>query len=119
MREPSDSVAGSESIPTLPMMGVLFGSDRPEVAIGGLFFNPLEEQLKQRGLPQRVEAGIYPRQVRVPESRVDLHVAGLAQGRAMMSLATLLFGSEVVQRDQPRRDTPATQLAPDPVVVIA
>jgi hypothetical protein len=82
---------------------VSVGGACAEIAGGFLFADPLEEWLKLRGGAERVDTRIDVGQLGIGEEGVELLVAGLAEGGAMLGLAAFLLGGEMVQGDQIRR----------------
>jgi hypothetical protein len=100
------------------MMRMRFRSLGVKIPIRTLLADPFQERFQQRRITQRFDAVISARQIRVPERRVHLLMTRLAKRRAMLGLATLLPGFEMVLRDQPRRHFALAKLAGNPLVVV-
>src|SRR6266545_6860572 len=71
--------------------GVGFAGDGAEVSAGLLFADPFQEGLKLGDLAEQIDSEEIAREVLVCERGVDLLVAGLAQGRAVLGGAAFFF----------------------------
>src|SRR5258707_4837040 len=74
-----------------PLVGMAVRHQRSKVAIGLLFLNPAEERLQFLGLAERGEAVEPLVELFVGVGRVQLLVAGVAKGRAVVGLAAALL----------------------------
>jgi hypothetical protein len=86
-----------------PRLGMLVGHDRAEGSVGPLLADPFEEALELRGCLQLLNRTVQRGQFGVGEHGMNLVVAGLAHGDAVLGLAAFLYRLEVMQGDQLRR----------------
>ena len=74
--------------------------DRSKIPIRLLLADPFQKRLKLRRFTKRFERGIDLFQLDVGKHRVELLVAWLAKGHALLGLSAARFGVEMMQRDQ-------------------
>jgi len=97
-------------------VGVLVGHGGLEVAVALLLSDPGEEGLEFGGGAEAVQGVEALVETLVGVGGVELLVAGFAQGRAVLGLATLLFGSEMMLGDEGGGDLALAKVAAWPVV---
>jgi len=85
-------------------VGVCVGKDRPEVPTGVLLPDPLQKRLQRDRLAEGLDRVVELGEVVVRKRRVKLLMARLAEWRAVLGLAALLHGLEVMLRDQVSRN---------------